>query len=302
MVYWKFTSVEAFKYILKTQKVRVSPAIDLNDPGEFKYNIGAYPKLQMLQELTIPEKYEKVRASLENYFGRQLPSSSDLNTGEKDILYEYIVHHIGVLRENTKRMPFDLSRIFGVFSCSFNKADEEKEYIKPIENPIIWAHYAQNHKGVVFSLNDDFFVKKCEFEEVIYQASAPILPPSLEKIEQLFPAIGWDFSDDFSNVVCTKHITWKYESEYRALYPLENAEYSPETDMYFADINQKSIGTVIFGCRTSERDIREIVSLAKQKLGRSLDYVKAWESPNSYSLQRIPFINASNEIEKSPAA
>lgn len=289
--YWKFTSTESFKALLKNKTARVCPAIDLNDPGEFKFGVEPYTREKFEMELEDPAIFGVLAPKLTKKYGRTIRNPDTISAKEKEELFSYISRQVDIMKGNARRMPFDLSRLFGVFSCSFVKADEPKGYISPIENPAMWAHYAKHHTGVAYSLNSKFFKNGCQFSSVEYRSSAPTTNASIRFIEQLEPMIGWNMGDngDYERIVCTKHITWEYESEARALYPLSGADYSSDLNMYFSPIEPTSVGTVIFGCRTAEQDIREIVALAKKDSNFTLDFVKAWELPSSYALQHIPF-------------
>lgn len=293
--YWKFTSTTGLKCLIETQKVRVSPAIDLNDPGEFKFKIHHYTRAEFGVEIAKPHVFNKYWKNLDEFLGRPLASPSDIKPDELDKLFASFEFSLGLLKANTSRMKSDLSRLYGVYSCCGDYT-RTPDKIHPMDNPAMWAHYANNHEGVAYSLNDSFFEGGFTFMPVAYGIAAPLIKVSLEMIEGRFPKPPYEIniSRHMSQIVSSKHKTWEYESEHRVLVPLESTEYLTGQNIYLSKINSNSLGTIIFGCRTPEKEIREITQLAKKHLShKPIDFVKAWEDLDTYALQRIPFPSAS---------
>lgn len=107
-------------------------------------------------------------------------------------------------------------------------------------NLLLWAHYADNHRGMclVFEVES----KESKLYNVCYQ--------------ERFPSV--DLACDSKNleevlkIVTTKSIDWKYEEEYRQVFITKNMLY---------DYPGKLV-EIIFGCRTPFDDIKMISNIA----------------------------------------
>lgn len=131
------------------------------------------------------------------------------------------------------------------------------------DNLLMWAHYSNSHKGVVFEfdINHDFFEthapqKDVNQLEVIYSTHRPkvrINPD--EKDEEIRTEI-------MKAIFYTKSIDWSYEKEYRLIKPLFGL--APEAkdingyDIYLFEIPRESIKRIIFGCRMSSQDQHKV--------------------------------------------
>ncbi len=86
-------------------------------------------------------------------------------------------------------------------------------------NLLMWAHYAQQHKGMVIGFNSDheFFNKKLNPSDDFRH---------LRKVsyEQERPTVRFGEDDDFSRILLTKSIEWAYEDEWRMILPMQMAE------------------------------------------------------------------------------
>lgn len=122
-------------------------------------------------------------------------------------------------RTRNQQVLFSPNRLLGVFSCSGDGSEKNPGEIIPIENPIMWSHYAKNHEGVAFSFNEDLLDPITQYLQVEYRAAAPSIKPSISSIRKLHPPMEWHLVDDLAarQIMCTKHTTWSYEHEFRAL-------------------------------------------------------------------------------------
>lgn len=121
-----------------------------------------------------------------------------------------------------------LSRI-GV--CCFSKTDE---------NPLLWAHYSDKHKGVCLVFDT---TKDTAFFDRVYSV----------KYRSNYPRIN--FIKDrsrFDELVLTKSIDWIYEQEVRVMKDIGAQLY---------DFNPNSLIGVIFGCKTGIAEINRIKAL-----------------------------------------
>jgi hypothetical protein len=121
-----------------------------------------------------------------------------------------------------------LSRI-GV--CCFSKTDE---------NPLLWAHYSDKHKGVCLVYDT---LKDPSFFDRVYSV----------KYRSNYPRIN--FIKDrtrFDELVLTKSIDWIYEQEVRVMKQVGAQLYT---------FNADSLIGIIFGCKTGIGEVNRIKDL-----------------------------------------
>ena len=131
---------------------------------------------------------------------------------------------------------------------------------KTAKNTVMWAHYADKHKGVVIGI---------DFDNVFPEANREcgVLMEPVNYSEQR-PKINilTDFNDSpkaYLKAVLTKSIEWKYEQEFRTVFfygELKDLEQQGLTCLkefnrkktWFLRLNPVSIREVIFGLYTDE--------------------------------------------------
>jgi hypothetical protein len=139
----------------------------------------------------------------------------------------------------------------------------------------MWAHYAQDHTGLVFQFHtDDDFFQSHFIRPVSYAPHSKNRP--------LFRKNG-----DIQHIFLRKSVEWKYEAEwriFRSLDELRIQKLDNGKDGYFADFSAKHISAIFFGCRISPPDKER--TLAELSLpGR--DHIEAFQArlhPKRYSL------------------
>jgi hypothetical protein len=176
------------------------------------------------------------------------------------------------LAENSRRLQDDWNRKSCLLSVS-----------KTARNTVMWAHYADKHKGVVIGIDfDSVFHKKkgIQMSPVEYSEQRP-------KINILTDFKGSPKA--FLNAILTKSAEWKYEQEFRAV--VSNAELMASKQQglvclkdfngqqtWFLRLNPESIREIIFGLYTEES-----LKLAIKKLidRPELQHVKLYQAEES---------------------
>ena len=107
-------------------------------------------------------------------------------------------------------------------------------------NPVMWSHYANNHKGLCLG----FDVANDLVGPVSY--SGKRLAVDLEQLKS-----PNELSVEFiTQILFTKYAHWKYENEYRSFVTLE--EVDEKTGHYFADFSDRlTLRQVIVGAESS---------------------------------------------------
>jgi len=113
-------------------------------------------------------------------------------------------------------------------------------YCKSIENPVVWSHYADAHRGIVLGIE---YEDDKDIIDVSYQdARANIVKPTdVEKKEYQIS------EDQFQQLFGIKATSWQYEQEARRVVVLDQCETLNE--LYYESFGRKSLRFVILGAR-----------------------------------------------------
>lgn len=177
------------------------------------------------------------------------------------------------IRENNIKNPQKIRSIirnqfeitenkYGVFSVS-------KEY----DNILMWSHYAKSHTGIVvrfdckklrsFIENDCVKIGLCiVWDQIDYQPKFPLLNP-----------YNMNESDIVIKPLLIKYENWKYENEIRFI----AFDYSNKT----LNLPEGIIDRVFIGCKTSDKNINEIVKSTKNK---NIETLRAKIKENDFGL------------------
>lgn len=104
----------------------------------------------------------------------------------------------------------------------------------PRRNLLMWAHYAESHRGFVIEFRPDFMTEP--LKEVKYATERPLL--TFEDIDQN--------RDDF--YLC-KSREWHYENEWRSFKLLKKADHVTENGFHLFRFNKAAVRSITFGCR-----------------------------------------------------
>lgn len=207
---YHYTTFEVgLKYILPDLKLRLSPFTKVNDPRESKSLM-----------LKIPD--------IDDYVGKAdcLEEATDISLYLKSFQEK---HKVLCFARDSQQI-FDIPEQFRRIYRGYNK-------------PTLWAHYADNHKGICLILDKDKVLKSVEktfggeklykvYKEHIVQYT--LLEEIIEKLsinlEECF-RIGIKLClDSFvenntSTLLFSKAIDWKVENEFRVVVQSEDTDY-----------------------------------------------------------------------------
>ncbi|MFJ3369750.1 DUF2971 domain-containing protein [Pseudomonas sp. NPDC086251] len=129
------------------------------------------------------------------------------------------------------------------------------------DNLLMWAHYAQDHTGVVFE-----FLSRPEDDNVLsiaqkveYVSSPPPFFTEQEWLESVFITGGFDAEALHRRYVLRKSMDWNYEKEWRVWYP----DASPDSPHDFMPIRDNELPRLFIGCRAASEFSSEIIELAR---------------------------------------
>lgn len=151
------------------------------------------------------------------------------------------------------------------------------------DNIVMWSHYADEHRGVVFKLRciDAIDNRLLAARQVIYTDSFLSFPSANQYARHLTGEQPIDMVALSRNAAFTKHLDWSYEKEWRVHIPLLN---EPEGDGYaIYDEDPQIFETVYLGCRMAKEQIQTVVKAIQTYLPKTEIYL-AERSKKSFAL------------------
>jgi hypothetical protein len=149
------------------------------------------------------------------------------------------------------------------------------------DNLLMWAHYSDNHKGAVIKLkclHGDYALSAAQ--KVIYSNDMPKL--TIENIiKDYFSSEQFVVKKIITEMLLTKSIDWQHESEWRVILLKQN----PNAEFDLRSISAEEIEAVYLGCRISDDDKKEIITIIKEKL----QHVKVYNAMKNDSRFKIDF-------------
>jgi len=163
---------------------------------------------------------------------------------------------------------------------------------KTAQNTVMWAHYADKHKGIVIGIDfDNIFpdtniIPGILMDPVNYSENRP----KINILSEFVP-------DERQKMLFTKSIDWAYEKEFRTIFLVDHLEILQQQGLthlknfkgkktWFLRLNPESIREIIFGLYTEESlksSIRKLLELAE------LQHVKLYQAEESetYTLNLV---------------
>ncbi len=135
-------------------------------------------------------------------------------------------------------------------------------FSKGWNNPVIWSHYAESHKGLAlgFDIQDDIAI------EVKYSKDRLKVPKNPSNVKK--PSVGPSLNQ---RMVKTKFHHWEYEDEVRVIQPLSEEQF--ENGHYFEPFEKQfSLKEVIFGAYYKSGNNQ---NLHKELLSEGINFITA---------------------------
>jgi Protein of unknown function (DUF2971) len=286
--FYKYTSSETALKVVKNRSFRWSAPSLFNDPFDhqtgFKLEIDeadfAKKLTESIERLVFgelePEQCTNNHLNTICLLWREYKNSSNKD-GLMQKVREATVISAAKMQASFSNMNSDIlqtlnnSRIF----CVTERKD----------NLVMWSHYADEHRGVVFKLrcldeldNRLLAAKKVDYTDQFIQF------PTDDYAMHVTGEKPIDLNHSANKMAYLKHIDWKYENEWRVRLPLLNVV----TDRKYDDWseNPKSFDSVYLGCRMLPEKAEKIIQLCAKKMPLIKIY-KAVMSKHSFSLDFV---------------
>ncbi|MCJ2085123.1 DUF2971 domain-containing protein [Methylobacterium sp. E-005] len=125
-------------------------------------------------------------------------------------------------------------------TCFTGLYKEDGSYADTLFNPLMWAHYADNHRGICI-----------------------VFDPLIAGLSRVKYSDRRKHSNNYNETMTNKGTLWSYENEQRFITNKSGSEYgrvSYENGNFYLRFFADDIKAVIFGCRTPEDDINRVIN------------------------------------------
>ena len=136
------------------------------------------------------------------------------------------------------------------------------------DNVVMWSHYAEEHRGVVFKLRciDEIDNKLLAARKVSYSDAFPPFPSDDEYTKHLTGEQPIDFAPLSWELAFTKHTDWSYEKEWRVQKHVQDLQEPRGDGFTIYPENPRVFEAVYLGCRMEDQKVTEIVETVRQNL------------------------------------
>lgn len=297
MMLYKYFSPEGAARFLSTMALRMTPPDQFNDPFEMCPPIDVVEVDELMS-------YEAVKSGLINQFlnDPSLGLNKFSNRWKETFVSELLAQSDSerTLRlyamtpgKSMVRVKMLLPQMRKAFQVTLKNAREEfpkfksnfqdlvhrslREgvgalcFTKNGNHPLMWAHYANEHKGAVIKFKTDgscfnrigYADDIGKFVDVSYTSSRPLLNAASSK-------------EAITILALSKAIEWKYEEEMRFLLPLAKVDKVLDGKYHLINIDPLSVQAIIFGCRASDDFIIQISEAVQRN--SNLLHIKLYKS------------------------
>lgn len=303
---YKYTSYENGLRSIQNQKFKWSSILQFNDPFESRFHVE--------QDIGTKVRLAALAASIKGGFflppeTKQLFVEAETKSKQEFTkiikLSDDIDRTIKKHKTFTQELYFDIERTIwnATKSSSLLKAlyDDSLDFrgmahkmvaneygilclSESCNNPLMWGHYANDHKGIMFEFDFEKIPRDSKLHESIrkvhYQEEYPEM--GYETLLGLNNSIFPELSPTFMKTLAfTKQKAWEYEMEYRSF-----ASNSALDENKLSTIPKICFTSITLGCSMKDENMNQALELTKTHLP-SCDIYLNQLSSKSYSLNRV---------------
>ena len=255
--------------VLRNTLVRFTQASDFNDPFELAPHVVAMLPAGH-EDAYLAEFEDSAQQHLENAFDERLASlllppgvkaaarawalanfrGADLLAFTKRMLPHLVEGMKPTLAQHVQRNVGDR---FGVLSLTEDPA-----------NLLMWAHYGECHRGLVFEfdITNPFFSQPFAEGAIgrLFRVTYSQSRPAITMYDTRIP-LETHVENLTRDTLLTKSIAWQYEQEWRLIYPLDNSEQYPhkaDGRLHLFPFPASALRSVILGARATDATLQAV--------------------------------------------
>ena len=267
--FFKYASLETALRVIESKSFRWSSPNKFNDPFDHQSGFALDSK---------PDEFAKLlAASIDRIiFSDAVPPVNSVSLFAKKILqlrsdrdrlhrerflqwkHEACTGCAARLHKNIDKLNADLYEHF----CSSRVFCVSELH----DNVVMWSHYADGHRGVVFMLRciDEIDNLLLVARKVSYTSEFVVFPSADEYAKHLTGEQIIDFVPLYWNIAYTKHNDWSYEKEWRVHVDLLRERPGEGHTSYRDD--PRVFEAVYLGCQMQDGEVASIAELIRRHL------------------------------------
>jgi hypothetical protein len=243
--------------IITENRIKLTEPDEFNDPFEVLPKMINPSKQMVVEKLNDPE-FQKILHTMS-------PAIGNMDTTQRvELLYQFYSKD-----QYTAENFRDVAKKYFSVTCFTTKPD----------NLLMWAHYADHHKGMVIGFNSE---SNHSFGKFVHPVDY-----NPKRIEYSIATANIKSNEAIIPILRRKSPEWAYEEEHRLLVPHRSDEIEVEKGMRFYKIVPSDIVQVIFGCKI-EPQLKKSTLDALQESHQHVTIHQAACEDDSYSLAITP--------------
>jgi len=278
--FYKYVTAETGLKILENGCLRWSTPGTLNDPYDLQFDLSVNFNAERVQQLSLNKMWAVFKGNAEarpgmgqmlRLMGTQLPemTQSQFQDEFRDAIDEGYKNVMAALPGIQK----EIREIVSNSKILCLTIDPTK--------PTMWAHYANNHRGIVIRFRSIPFLDSCFglANPVRYTDDIPSLLDEEGMSEIAAGGPGVDTKSALSNLAFTKGADWSSESEWRVYAGSGRDASALYEDLPFHDLE---LSAVIFGMATPQENRDSLMRvIAKYP---NVDVLQSGRSPGGFKM------------------
>lgn len=250
--------------ILLNRRLKASKIQDLNDPFELVFGIDGETSFQKLTE-----EYKANPKIIR--FWKKVLRSEEISFNQNNVM--------GIIEKFADFQTSDLNRVAREIHQDFQAS---MGIVCLTEQPAViqmWAHYTENHTGIVVGVDEALFVKNPEaLVKVQYREDMILLPVTGDA--RKFSG----YKAHFLGLLGRKEKLWAYENEVRLYLRFKNKN---EDGNYYSAIPPEAIREVYLGINSSDTLLQEVKDLSLNSDMNHLKIFKMTKHKTKYKLNPL---------------
>ena len=244
--FYKYVTADVAKDILTSLRVKCSSPLLFNDPFD--------SQIEIKHDASSSEEIIRRTTGTICRLMKPLLKDGSIEEAHKAVLNEILPD-----TEFVKEHDISVTRFYQVINqivMGFAKADRVFCVSEEKDNLLMWAQYADEHRGAVIKLKcvPEKDTALCVAKPVIYSDRIPQL-----KIEDLLNSEQQISEYVLNEILLTKSLDWAYEREWRVIL----TENDPTKDFDLRVIFEEELEAIYLGCRMSHNNKQEIMSIVR---------------------------------------
>lgn len=273
---FKYLSDTNINNVLKNGSLRFTQPSFFNDPFETQVHTKGLEDRQKAENSLKKNSETLINKELDNLnlppvFEKIVRQNINMKQGSE--LLKSIISHPDFKQASKIEFNKTINENIGILSLTTNN-----------KNLLMWAHYANSHKGICieFDKSHKFFnQKKSEKDSLRHLAQV--------QYQNERPSLYLSEYNEF-DVFLTKSNHWEYEEEYRMLMPLKDADQKINNgfeDIYLFNFPKDSLKTIYLGTKISNENKDKIINLIQNE--KDYNHVEIFETKISDEIYDLEF-------------